>query len=411
MDGVLEGAAVLCACKLACSVLVLPTLSKSVSPVSFCCCCLLVFTDALVTVFLSLLYISEWWLPRLSSRSDVIALRFLLFLSHTYGAVLLLLTPVIAVETTTRLLQAHTVNHRTVGEQGCHGTVGQSSCTVEMTIEQEEEEEEDRNECSEGDQGTRMSHVAGYLCCLTVWIVVGLNVRWQWKVEELWAGACLHTTNSLIRCLPNLFSPMHRSLDPCWGMAFLSLLLFLTATTGLMHQTQVARTHRKKNGDNNNSNSAWQDLALEPSGSSKPLSPVTAESEAAPSVDPEKTDSSCNVHRIFSGNSVQMSACHHGDFVLVSPECLSAEKGGQRTLRGTPLAFIIDLQLRSPHVQLQRGFPCLGVNVMIGCVALLSIFILPLNLSVNILLIRTVETFLESCIKSLIESGTTIQRL
>lgn len=49
MDGVLEGAAVLCACKLACSLLFLPSLADSYSAVSFCCCCLLIFTDFLVT--------------------------------------------------------------------------------------------------------------------------------------------------------------------------------------------------------------------------------------------------------------------------------------------------------------------------------------------------------------------------
>jgi len=49
MDGVLEGATVLCLCKLACSLLFLPSLAASHSSVSFCCCCLLVFTDFLVT--------------------------------------------------------------------------------------------------------------------------------------------------------------------------------------------------------------------------------------------------------------------------------------------------------------------------------------------------------------------------
>lgn len=49
MDGVLESAVVLCSCKLACSLLFLPSLAASYSPVSFCCCCLLIFTDFLVT--------------------------------------------------------------------------------------------------------------------------------------------------------------------------------------------------------------------------------------------------------------------------------------------------------------------------------------------------------------------------
>lgn len=49
MDGVLEGATVLCVCKLAFSLLFLPLLAASHSPVSFCCCCILIFTNFVVT--------------------------------------------------------------------------------------------------------------------------------------------------------------------------------------------------------------------------------------------------------------------------------------------------------------------------------------------------------------------------
>lgn len=48
MDGAAQGAAALCACKAAFSLLFLPSLAASNSVVSFCCCCLLVFTDLLV---------------------------------------------------------------------------------------------------------------------------------------------------------------------------------------------------------------------------------------------------------------------------------------------------------------------------------------------------------------------------
>ncbi|XP_034074866.1 uncharacterized protein LOC117548041 isoform X2 [Gymnodraco acuticeps] len=109
MDGVLEGATVLCVCKLACSLLFLPSLTSSYSPASFCCCCLLLFTDFLVTVFLSFLWIFESWVSELTLLGDVIALRFLIFLSETYGAVLLLITPLIAVESVTRLPWPHSV--------------------------------------------------------------------------------------------------------------------------------------------------------------------------------------------------------------------------------------------------------------------------------------------------------------
>ncbi|XP_042352189.1 uncharacterized protein LOC121950302 [Plectropomus leopardus] len=411
MDGVLEGATVLCVCKLACSLLFLPSLAASYSLVSFCCCCLLVFTDFLVTVFLSFLHIFESWLTELAPLGDVIALRFLLFLSHTYGTVLLLTTPLIAVETLTRLLWPHSVIAQRTASQRL-GSDGQHCYAGEATVEEQGESKDNK------DREKTLSHAVSYLCCLSVWVVVALNVRWRWKREEVWAAACLHTTNSLIRCLPNLFSPMPSTVNPCWGMAFLSFLLLLLTTSMGLHRrhrapAQTTRTHREKHGVNNNCDSCLEDLvpALSPA-PSKSVNPGMSESEPAQCVDPEKTESSCTVHRAYSWNRVQMSEHHHGDFVLISPECLSVERGGQeqeRTKRGVPLTFItedhVGSQYRSQTGWRHWGFPRPGVNVMIGFVSVLFIFVLPLNLSVNILLIRTIEALLELCIKSLIPTA------
>ncbi|XP_041817098.1 uncharacterized protein LOC121623738 [Chelmon rostratus] len=404
MDGVLEGAAVLCVCKLVCSVLFLPSLAASHSPVSFCCCCLLILTDFLVTVFLSFLCIFESWLTELTPLSDVIALRFLLFISHTYGVVLLLTTPLIAVETLSRLLWPHSVvAHRTVSETVMDSD-GQHCYVGEATVDEDGDDP---------DKEKSLSHAVSYLCCLSVWVAVGLNVRWRWNLEEVWAAACLHTTNSLIRCLPNLFSPMSSTVNPCWVMAFLCLLLLLTTSTGLHRRhwahTQMAGMEREKLGVDIEGDSCWQDLAPVLPAPSEPVNPGMSDSTAAQRVDPEKTESSCTVHRACSWNSLQMSVRHHGDFVLISPECLSVGQERERTKTGIPLTFIVEnhaySQCRSQCGWRQWGFPCLGVNVMIGFVSVLSIFVLPLNLSVNIVLIRSIETLLELCIKSLISSA------
>ncbi|TKS71266.1 hypothetical protein D9C73_005283 [Collichthys lucidus] len=236
MDGVLEGAAVLCVCKLACSLLFLPSLAASHSPVSFCCCCLLIFTDFLVAVFLSFLCIFESWLTELTQLGDVIALRFLLFLSHTYGVVLLLTTPLIAVETLSRLLWPHSaVAYRAVSQRVTNSNA--QRCYIRMETVDEEEADGDN---PDKDIKKRLSYVVSYLCCLSVWVVVALNVRWRWELEEVWAAVCLHKTNSLIRCLPNLFSPMSSTVNPCWVMAFLSLLLILlTMSMGLQRRQQA----------------------------------------------------------------------------------------------------------------------------------------------------------------------------
>lgn len=352
-------------------------------------------------VFLSFFCIFETWLTDLVPPGDVIALRFQLFLSHTYGLVLVMVMPMIAVETLMRLLCPHdTVAHRkasqTVGSDHQHYYKG------EVRVE----EEEDSNN---SDKESFLPHNVSYLCCLTMWVVIALNVRWRWKQEEVWTATCLHTSNSLIRCLPNLFSPMHSAMGPYWGMVFLSLLLFFLITCiDLQRQpqahAQTERTHTQKNGVNNTGN-----LIPVLSAPSKPVHPGILVSEPVQTVDPEKTESSCTVHKMYSWNSVQMSACHHGDFVLLSPECLSAERRGQeheRTKRGIPLTFITEEHMNSQCRSLggwrQRGFPCLGVNVMIGFMGVLSIFVLPLNLSVNISLIQTIERLLEMCIKPLV---------
>ena len=361
------------------------------------------------TAFLSFLCIYESWLTELSPLGDVIALRFLLFLSYTYGMVLFLTAPLIAVETLTRLLWPHSVvAHRAVSQTV--DSNGQRCYAGEVTVE----EKENRNN---QDQDKGLSHVVGYLCCLSVWVVVALNVRWRWKLEEEWAAACLHTTNSLIRCLPNLSSTLPSAVNPCWGMAFLSLLLLLlTMSTGLPRRRQAPECingrHRAKNGVNSNTDSCWPEPVQAQSAPSKPVNLGMSMSEPAQRVDPEKTESSCAVHGAYSWNILQMSARHHGDFVLISPGGFSAEKGGQeheRTKRGIPLTFIMeehaDSQYRSQPGGQQWGFPCLGVNVMIGFVVVLSIFVLPLNLSVNILLIRTIETLLELCVRSLVSSA------
>ncbi|KAG8007697.1 hypothetical protein GBF38_013348 [Nibea albiflora] len=171
----------------------------------------------------------------------------------------------------------------------------------------------------------------------------------------------------------------------------------------------MVRTQREKHGVNNNGISYWRDLVLALTSPTKTVNPGTSVSEAAQCVDPEKTESSCTVHRACSRNSAQMLACHHGDFVLISPECLSAGQEHEQTKTGITVTFgtedHVDSQHRSRRGWLQRGFPCLEVNVMIGFVGVLSIFVLPLNLSVNILLIRTIEALLEQCIKSLVTSA------
>ncbi|KAM3621021.1 uncharacterized protein V6R79_005078 [Siganus canaliculatus] len=400
MDGVLEGAALLCVCKLALSFLFLPSLTASNSPVSFCCCCLLLFTDFLVTVFLSALWVCESWLTALIPLADVIALRFLLFLSHTYGSVLLLTTPLIAVETLTRLLRPPSIAAGTRSDVQCRHAA-------------EEEEDEEEDESDSPDRESSLYHVVSYLCCLSVWVVIAVNVRWQWKLEEVWAAACLHTSNSLLTCLPNLLSPASSPVSPCWIMAFLIVILLLLTTTTGLHRPhaapfeQEAGMQRDKHGVKSQGDSSSVSALSMPINAGMMSPAAAAAAAAARCVDPEKTESSCTVHKAYSWNIMQMSARHQGDFVLFSSEFLSEGRGHESTETGIPLTFITEDHMDSHGRSSwrRRGFPCLGVNVITGCVSVLAIFVLPLNLSVNILLIRTIDSLLEAGVQALVGSA------
>lgn len=256
--------------------------------------------------FLSFLCIFESFLTELTPSGDVIALRVLLYLNQIYGVTFLLITPLIAVETLSRLLWSH--SHKTASQT----RTDPDGCRCHYLWGVTADEEEDGS--YKGDE-TRLSYVVSYFCCLFVWVFVALDYRCRWRMEEVWASACLHTTNSLIECLPRKFINIS-TVSTFSIMTFFLLLLLFSIVNKCLQRLQQAPA---------------------------PLTFTT------------------------------------GDHV--------------------------DSQCRSRCVWQQWGFPCLGVNVMIGFMGVLSIFVLPLILSVNILLIRTVETLLEQCIKSLVVSS------
>lgn len=108
---------------------------------------------------------------------------------------------------------------------------------------------------------------------------------------------------------------------------------------------------------------------------------------------------------------VQMSVCVHDDLGLVSLVCSKGEEIGQeddRTEKVIPLTFITERPME-PKCGSQWAFPCLGANhVMIGVVCALALFVLPLNLSVNIHLISFVDRLLEMSLKCFMSSKSVV---
>lgn len=331
------------------------------------------------TVFLTSLCVLETWPFDLNPPGDVIALRSLLFLSHTYSSVLLFITFLIAIETLIRLQRPHVVV--------LPGTEGQAVSWDQRQWYVRRAKGHQEKKSSTLEDGS-YSHVVGFLCCLSVWVIVALTVRWNWELEEVWTTACLYSTDSLVSCLPSLFSHIPSSMNPCWCTAFLCFLLILLAISTTL-QTQQ-QTHAL-----GNCYCSWQDPVMTLSAPFKFTHPGMSACD-----DPEKTKSSCLFSTALWWNSMQMLERHQGNFVFASPGCLHEDRGGQKrqTKRGIALTFItqeqVDCQSSSQWGGWPRwGFPGLEVSVMM--LAVLSFFTLPFNLSVNILLIRTIDATLE----------------
>ncbi|XP_069039996.1 uncharacterized protein [Lepisosteus oculatus] len=228
MCGVLEIAVRLGACKLLCNLLTLPSVTAPVISIASCCNCLLLFTDVSVTAFLALLWLADQWMPRFPVSGDIIALRFLLFLGHTYGAILVLTTPLITVETVCRLLWPlpwlEGQEERETRKQGGHGTIQEKDWTKGCN--------HNRRKKGKGHvDGDRESvvHFPGLLCCLLVWILSALHGWQQWGLEQDLVEDCLWDGGSLSVCLPNLITATLRPLcNPSLILPILALCLVLT---------------------------------------------------------------------------------------------------------------------------------------------------------------------------------------
>lgn len=331
MEGVLEGATVLSVCKVACSLPFLRSVS-SYSPVSFCCCCLLVFTDVILTVFLSVLLLLDRWQIEAPSTGDAIALRSLLFISHTYGTVFLITLPAVVVDRFIRLLQPQdTYNHQTPNLRYATKSTNET-----------------------GKKPFLGYHVVAYLCCLSLWTFGTLNIRWRWKQEEVWTAACLYSTNSLLTCLPNIYSPMMRFLNPCWVMTSLFITLAIILIICLLNIKPPVMQLR------------------------------------SPDVDTVSFQNSFKV-QTFANREVDLSpGCATSDKMIVQED----DKRTEKVIRLT----LTEERPQSGNVWV---FPCPGADVMIGVMCMLAMFVLPLNLSVNVHVISSVEKILQRSIKCL----------
>jgi len=390
--------------------------------------------------FLLVLWLADPWPPQVTSQRDLIALRFLLFLSHTYAAVLLLTMPLVAVETALRRVWLCDDGGGGAERQApeCGGALGRDDTDGDTRPLGDVDAEADRGR----DKRRWLSHAIGYPCCLSVWMVSGLWVACGGRgVEEPRVAECLRARDSLMACLPSVLpSPV----EPFWGVALLAVVLLIFRAMEVSARVRQER-HKAGGGDNinntnnNNNNrksSRWPHLVpalVRPT--SEPCLAGESEPWLAGESEPWLAGES---EPWLAGESEPWLAGESEPWLVVEPEprFVDPEKTSSRWLAPTaaaPWTGQKQQQQQQQKSQRARGpvplpgspdhagqeaeggprsgsgpvprqvvAPSLGVMLTTALVGVLSLCTLPLNLSVNVLLVQAMQTVVEGCVDTCI---------
>ncbi|KAL4622554.1 hypothetical protein GN956_G19732 [Arapaima gigas] len=441
MDGVLETAVALGLCKVACSLLFLPAVRASSSSVSLCCNCLLLFTDLAVTAFLALLWLVGSWLLPVTLSSDTIALRFLLFLGHTYSEVLLLTIPFIAVETACRLQWP--LAGRT--EKCCAGPQSQNKGRggwrrygdmerLQRDICTDDPVDLDCGECggwgSEVDTGLKeekrhresLLHISGFFCCLLIWVLCSLCSGPHWGPETQCMEACLLASGSLSTCLPKLSAMILPAVrDPSVTLFSLALLVAMAL---VLRSLRKGLTHSKpclSGLEAGKSRRAWKQRHQTATGAVVVTLVVFHQAQAADtegasyghschgsdgccpllSTDAGLQDDSSSLfaplHWGLSPHTC--SKCIFQHVALALDSCCPHTAFGPHLMTHTEqyAEYLCRTQVESRG----RYISCFEGQVITGLVCGITLYFIPPAMSVNTLLIRSVEGLVERILRYL----------
>lgn len=369
MEAVLEAATVLSVCKMLCSLPFLCSVSRC-RPLSFCCCCLLLFTDVALTVFLGVLLVLDLWKEG-PSAGDIIALRSLLFVSHTYGVVFVLTLPALIVDSLVKLLQEE--NPPLLREKNLL-PLGEKN---PLPMGNKNPPLGDKNPLPVGgknllplgnknpqllaEESVLRYDVGAYLCCLFLWTFGSLSVRWRWRLEEVVTAACVFSTDSLLFCLPNVLT-----------LTFLRLgNVVLLAVAALLGAFLLSRT--------------WTTMLFKPHPGGAVVIPNCCEVKKFPKRNMKLSEE----NRLQENNS-------ETEKVIPLTEQRWTEGGSSR--RGGPCPRACPGGRAS-----RRSGACPWsspwADVLIGGGCLLILLLLPLNLSVNVPLFVSVDKVLQHSLK------------
>ncbi|KAK2874841.1 hypothetical protein Q8A67_021994 [Cirrhinus molitorella] len=367
MEGVLDFTLRLCVCKLMSSALLCSSVvTHTITAVSLCCSCLLLFTDLAVTVFLLYVWLMESWLTPFYLSSDIIALRFLLFLCKAYGVVLLLMPPLITVELLVDLL---------------HAQDGRTK----------------RRDASES-----LSSAIGYCGCLLAWSVSGIYSSHDWTLEQIAVETCREKGGHLLICLPDAdeFSLV---------LPAMVVLLSLTGSLGLFRMRQSDSSENTQTGEKKHC------LGPRRTHMSQTL------------VDSEKTANSCDVHMagfvydeprwLCPGNGgvlctqqtsladnieKQKQSSSHATFAQSETDLLLGVTSAEVKMWRQCVFNKTDLKSQSRHCWFpKRESPCSGQEIFTGLVCVVMVCVFPTAISGNIVLIFNLENLVVYSLKLL----------
>lgn len=306
-------------------------------------------------MFLLYIWLTESWLTPFYVSSDVIALRFLLFLCQAYGVVLLLTPPLIAVELLVNLLLPQ--DRRT---KGC--------------LEQNASE----SDC--------LSRTVGCFGCLLAWIVSGICSSHDWTVERFSVEACLKRGGCLVTCIPDMD-------ELSWVLPAIVVLLSLTGSLGRLKSRSPPDTQKR---DYVVLGQMHMSLSL---------------------VESEKAPNSCGVHRTGFVYSEPRWTCPGND-VLYAHQTSLADNYIQKQKQSAFAQSKTDLLLEVTSTERcvfnrsqvkhcwppKRESPRLWRETFTGLVCMLLVCFFPTVVSANILLIFNLENLVAHSLKLLSQS-------
>lgn len=326
--------------------------------------------------------------------SDVIALRFMLYLSDTYEAVLMLTPLLVAVELLVRLLWGGESVTSIMDEKEAKADIFMKDVDGEVweTGRLEKENEKENN--------AEFLKALGFLGCLMLWFMSGTYAGFSWRQEQVMVRSCLERGSLLSTCLPCFLtasSPVSGQLF--WALPAAALLLAFTAVLSLivakLSSTNVnpGLLECTENAD------ALDRMQTHPPTPGRTAVPAASVSHNC-NVDSEKTANSCAIH-----NSYNKPRWAHG-----KPEPLSwrTERDDSCKLKSESVTLVLQAHCMASHHhksrlwQTVRESPSPRGELMTGVLCGLLVCVFPTVLSTNILLVSNLDTLAVYIVKHLL---------